>query len=160
MKNFMLFFFFGSCLSVIDFQNTFLLSLLRRRPPRLLLVLGAHRACVGRSDIIEVLLDCDAYFSFPLLYNICPQNTHALEWSSKVEHEGKAGGKKENKTRKNVSLTIDNYRLFFSILHSLFTPARQLSVVGLALLRTFEGARFILSFNKQHIKNDDEKREK
>lgn len=124
---------------MIDFQNTFLLAASPPPPATFLSVFEALKACVGRSDIIEVLLDCDAYFSFPLLCDICPRNTHALEWSMDLS-EVKLGWRE---TRREKCL-IDNWQLsiFFLVLFpssiaqspfscSLFTPGRLLSVVGL-----------------------------
>lgn len=87
---------------------------------RFLSVSSSYQAggfCVGRSDIIEVLLDCDAYFfSFVVWHLSSKKNVTAL----KKRSGGREGGEEEEarikgKTRQEKWL-IDNWQLsiFFS----------------------------------------------
>lgn len=84
--------------------------------------------CVGgRSDIIEVLLDCVAYFCLRCCWTAFVLESLAF----------KAPTKGEKQDEKNGSLTIDNYR--FSTFSS-FAPASLLSIVVPASLWTRERA--------------------
>lgn len=103
------------------------------------------RGLCGWSDIIEVLLDCDACFfssTMLLLCDICPRNAEAF---FKAVEKGR-----KRKTRREKWL-IDNWQL--SIFPCLLLPAccQLFGFAFLCELASDRASAIFPAFNKQHI---------